>query len=384
MKPTCFLLFALLSFSSLAQKFNGIESNMSTIFRLSDAKSRSISPENFTGEKGKGGMATEGTGSKASRDLGQGWKVSPSVRIKSKTIFTVAEITGPGSIQHIWMTPTGNWRHSIIRFYWDDETEPSIEVPVGDFFGMGWGKYANLNSLAVSVNPGSAFNSYWPMPFRKKCKITMENLDDNDMILYYQVDYLLTDVPSDAAYFHAQFRRVHNLPYKQDYVLIDNIKGKGHYVGTYIAYEAHENGWWGEGEIKFFMDGDTQWPTIIGTGTEDYFCGSYDWDTRKKNAAGVDVVEYTEYSGPYVGLHQVIRGDGHYQVMQRFGMYRWHINDPIRFEKDLKVTIQALGWRSDGRYLPLQDDIASVVFWYQADPHTPFPKLPLRDDLDVY
>jgi len=329
-------------------------------------------------------MATDGTGAKASRDLGQGWKVSPSVRIKSKTTFTVAEITGPGSIQHIWMTPTGNWRHSIIRFYWDDETEASVEVPVGDFFGMGWGKYAALNSLAVSVNPGSAFNCYWPMPFRKKCKITMENISDSDMTLYYQVDYLLTDVPSDAAYFHAQFRRVHNLPYKQDYVLIDNVKGKGHYVGTYMAYEVHENGWWGEGEIKFFMDGDTQWPTIAGTGTEDYFCGSYDWDTRKKNAAGVEVVDYTEYTGPYVGLHQVIRGDGHYQVMQRFGMYRWHINDPIRFEKDLKVTIQALGWRSDGRYLPLQDDIASVVFWYQTDPHTPFPKLPSRDELDVY
>jgi hypothetical protein len=282
------------------------------------------------------------------------------------------------------MTPTGNWRHSIIRFYWDDETEPSIEVPVGDFFGMGWGKYAPLNSLAVAVNPGSAFNCYWPMPFRKKCKITMENLDDNDMTLFYQVDYLLTDVPPDAAYFHAQFRRVHNLPYKQDYVLVDNIKGKGHYVGTYMAYEVHENGWWGEGEIKFFMDGDTQWPTIAGTGTEDYFCGSYDWDTKKKNEAGVEVVEYTEYTGPYAGLHQVIRGDGHYQVMQRFGMYRWHINDPIRFDKDLKVTIQALGWRSDGRYLPLQDDIASVVFWYQTEPHTTFPKLPLRDDLDTY
>jgi len=384
MKSSALILFVLISISALGQKFNGIESNMGNLFRLSDAKSRSISPENFNGEKGKGGMATEGTGSKASRDLGQGWKVSPSVRIKSKTTFTVAEITGPGSIQHIWMTPTGNWRHSIIRFYWDDEKEPSVEVPVGDFFGMGWGKYSPLNSLAIAVNPGSAFNCYWPMPFRKKCKITMENLSDTDMTLFYQVDYLLTDVPSDAAYFHAQFRRVHNLPYKQDYVLIDNIKGKGHYVGTYMAYEVHENGWWGEGEIKFFMDGDTDFATIVGTGTEDYFCGSYDWDTRKKNEAGVEVVDYTEYTGPYAGLHQVIRGDGHYQVMQRFGMYRWHINDPIRFEKDLKVTIQALGWRNDGRYLPLQDDIASVVFWYQTDPHTPFPRLPSRDELDVY
>lgn len=376
-----FLLFFPLAL--FGQKFNGIESGMSNLYRLSDAKSRSISPENFTGEKGKGGMATEGTGSNASRDLGQGWKVSPSVKIKAKTTFTVAEITGPGSIQHIWMTPTGNWRYSIIRFYWDDETEPSIEVPVGDFFGMGWGKYSHLNSLAVSVNPGSAFNCYWPMPFRKKCKITMENIGESDMVLYYQVDYLLTDVPTDAAYFHAQFKRVSRLPYKQDYTIVENIKGKGHYVGTYMAYEVHDNGWWGEGEIKFFMDGDLQYPTICGTGTEDYFCGSYDFDTKRKVVDGLEVTDYTEFSTPYVGLHQVIKGDGHYNVMQRFGMYRWHITDPIRFDKDLKVTIQALGWRPDGRYLPLQDDIATVAYWYQSEPHTTFPKLPSRDELDV-
>ncbi len=387
MNKLLFTLFAMGSFHILiAQKpvlYNGLDNNLGNLFRLSDAKTRSISPENFNGEKGKGGMATTGTGSNASRDLGQGWKVSPSVRIKSKTIFTIAEITGPGAIQHIWMTPTGNWRYSIIRFYWDDETTPSVEVPVGDFFGMGWGQYAHLNSLAVTVNPGSAFNCYWTMPFRKKCRITMENIDESDMVLYYQVDYALTEVPSDAAYFHAQFRRTNPIPFKQNYVLVDSIKGKGQYVGTYIAWGVHNNGWWGEGEIKFFMDGDTDFPTICGTGTEDYFCGSYDFDTRKKNAAGVDVVDYTEFSTAYAGLHQVIRGDGHYSVSQRFGMYRWHITDPIRFDKDLRVTIQALGWRSGGRYLPLQDDISSVVFWYQAEPHGAFPVLPVKDRLEV-
>ncbi|MEO8962856.1 MAG: glycoside hydrolase family 172 protein [Ginsengibacter sp.] len=374
-------------FASLASfgqgKYNGIESNMSNIYRLSDAKTRSISPENFTGAKGQGGMATEGTGKSASRDLGQGWKVSPSVVIKSHTIFTVAEIDGPGSIQHIWMTPTGNWRNSILRFYWDGETNPSVEAPVGDFFCMGWGEYAPLQSLAVCVNPGSAFNCYWPMPFRKKCRITMENIDDKDMVLYYQVDYILTEVPSDAAYFHAQFRRVNPLPYKGVYTLVDNIKGRGQYVGTYMAWGVHNNGWWGEGEIKFYIDGDTKYPTINGTGTEDYFCGSYDFDTRKKNAAGVEEVNYTEFCTPYAGLHQVIRGDGHYKVSQRFGLYRWHITDPIRFEKDLKVTIQALGWRSGGRYLSLRDDIASTVFWYQAEPHNAFPALPDNDGLEV-
>jgi hypothetical protein len=369
--------------ASAQEKFNGLGVNLGNLYRLSDAKTRSISPENLNGEKGKGGMATTGTGAGPSKELGQKWKVSPSVVIKKHTIYTVAEIDGPGAIQHIWMTPTGNWRYSILRFYWDDETTPSVEVPVGDFFCMGWGKYSPLQSLAVVVNPGSAFNCYWPMPFRKKCRITMENIDDRDMVLYYQVDYTLTDVPKDAGYFHAQFRRVNPLPFKKDYVLVDSIKGKGQYVGTYLAYGSHKNGWWGEGEIKFFMDGDTQFPTVNGTGTEDYFCGSYDFDSSKKNNAGIETSEYTEFCSPYSGLPQVIRGDGHYEVAQRFGLYRWHIADPIRFEKDLKVTIQDLGWHSDGRYMPLQDDIASVVFWYQSEPHGAFPVFPSKDELEV-
>ncbi|MBS1526629.1 MAG: DUF2961 domain-containing protein [Bacteroidetes bacterium] len=366
------------------QKFDGLNMNMGNIYRLSDAKTRSISPENFNGEKGKGGIATTGTGAGPSRDLGQKWKVSPSVVIKKHTTFTIAEIDGPGAIQHIWMTPTGNWRYSIIRFYWDDETEPSVEVPVGDFFCMGWGKYAPVTSLAVVVNPGSGLNCYWPMPFRKKCRITMENIDNKDMVLYYQVDYTLTDVPKDAGYFHAQFRRVNPLPYKKDYVLVDSIRGKGQYVGTYMAYGSNKNGWWGEGEIKFFMDGDSEFPTINGTGTEDYFNGAYDFDSETLNkATGQPESQYTEFSGPYTGLPQVIRGDGHYNIAQRFGLYRWHIMDPIRFEKDLKVTIQDLGWHADGRYMPLQDDIASVVYWYQSEPHNPFPKLPSKDQLEV-
>jgi len=365
------------------EKYNGMDAGLSNIYRLSDAKSRSISPENFTGEKGKGGMALKGTGESAARDLGKGWKLSPSVEIKAHTTFTVAEINGSGSVQHIWMTPTGVWRNSIIRFYWDDEKTPSVEAPVGDFFGMGWGQYSALRSLAVCVNPGSAFNCYWPMPFRKKCRITMENNDEKSMMLYYQVDYILTEVPSDAAYFHAQFRRVNPLVSKSVVTLLDGVQGRGQYVGTYLAWGVHNNGWWGEGEIKFYMDGDTDYPTICGTGTEDYFCGSYDFDTRKKNAAGVEETEYTEFNTPYSGLAQVIRGDGHYNVSQRFGLYRWHITDPIRFEKNLRVTIQALGWRSEGRYLPLQDDIASTVFWYQTEPHQSFPSFPDKDALEV-
>jgi hypothetical protein len=361
---------------SAQQTFNGLNMNMGNLSRLSKAKTRSISPENFTGEKGKAGMAITGTGEKAARDLGQGWKISPSIRIKSKETFTLADIQGAGAIQHIWMTPTGNWRFLIFRIYWDGETEPSVEAPVGDFFACGWGSYAQLSSLAICVNPGSAFNCYWEMPFRKSCKITMENIADEDMVLYYQIDYTLTEVPEEAAYFHAQFRRVNPLPYKDVYTLLDGVKGWGHYVGTYMAWGVNSTGWWGEGEIKFYIDGDKDFPTICGTGTEDYFCGSYNFENRVTK-------QYQEFTTPYAGLPQVIRPDGVYSSQQRFGLYRWHIMDPIRFEKDLRVTIQALGWRSGGRYLPLQDDIASVAFWYQKEPHAAFPKLPDKDYLEV-
>ena len=375
-----FLLFGPVFIYSQAP-YNGIEGGLGNIFRLSEAKSRSISAENTRGEKGKGGIAGDGQPAGTPGALGQGWKGSPCVTIKSKTTYTVAEINGQGSIQHIWMTPTGNWRYSILRFYWDDETEPSVEVPVGDFFCMGWGKYAPVQSLAVCVNPGSAFNCYWPMPFRKKCRITMENMADQDMTLFYQIDYIETKVPPDAAYFHAQYRRVNPVPFKENYVLVDSIQGKGQYVGTYMAYGSYRNGWWGEGEIKFYMDGDTKFPTICGTGTEDYFCGSYNFETRQK-IAGIEVAKYTEFTNPYSGLAQVISGDGLYNVSQRFGLYRWHIADPIRFDQNLKVTIQDLGWKN-GHLYPLKDDISTVVFWYQVDPHNPFPKLPSRDELEI-
>lgn len=366
--------------SSAQSQFNGLNMNMGNLHILSDAKTRSISPENFTGEKGKGGMATleEGNAANAARDLGQGWKVNPYIHIEPGQTFTLAEIDGPGAIQQIWMTPTGNWRYSIIRFYWDDETEPSVEVPVGDFFAVGWGEFKQISSLAVCVNPGSALNCYWTMPFRKKARVTMENLDDKRMTLYYQINYTLTDIPDDAAYFHAQFRRTNPLPYKSDYTIVDGIKGKGHYVGTFIAWGSNNNGWWGEGEIKFFMDGDKKFPTICGTGTEDYFCGSYNFATR--NAEGKSV--YTDYTTPYAGFY-LVPTDNYFRSQTRFGMYRWHVQDPVRFEKDLRVTIQALGWRSGGRYLPLQDDISSVAFWYQKEPHAAFPKLPDRDYLEI-
>jgi hypothetical protein len=373
----------LLIFSSISANAQQATNVMSGLYKLPEAKSRSISPENLTGGKGSGGAALAGTGGSPARELGQGWKVSPSRVIQSKETLTLAEIDSSGIINHMWMTATGNWRFEILRIYWDDEKTPSVEVPLGDFFCQGWGTYAPVISLPVCVNPGSAFNCYWQMPFRKKCRITLENIADQPMLIYYQVDYSLTSVSSDAAYFHAQFRRVNPVPFKQDYVLVDSIKGKGQYVGTYMAWAPHDNGWWGEGEIKFFIDGDKDFPTICGTGTEDYFCGSYDFDTNVKNAAGIEERQFTTYSTPYAGLNQVIKGDGHYAGQERFGMYRWHLTDAIRFDKGLKITMQDLGWHKDGRYMPLQDDIASTVFWYQVGPHNPFPPLPDRDHLEV-
>ena len=186
------------------------------------------------------------------------------------------------------------------------------------------------------------------------------------MRIYYQIDYSLMNVPEDTMYFHAQFRRTNPLPYKTPYTILDGVKGKGHYVGTYLAWGVHNNGWWGEGEIKFYMDGDQEYPTICGTGTEDYFCGSYDFENPVTHDS------YVPFSGPYTGL-QVIEPDRLYRSQMRFGMYRWHLTDPICFEKELKVTIQALGWREGGRYLPLQDDIASVAFWYQQLPYELYP-----------
>ncbi len=387
MKKITLLLLSLAMFGAVSaqEKFNGLDMNMGSLSRLSDAQTRSISPENFTGAKGKGGMADPvkqkgqrnvANNAMQARELGIGWKVNPYILIEPGETITIAEIEGSGAIQHIWMTPTGNWQYSILRFYWDDETEPSVEVPVGPFFGMAWNRFAPLNSIPMTVNPGSAFNSFWKMPFRKKCRITVENINpDETMSLYYQIDYTLTEVGEDEAYFHAQYRRSDKNT-NSDHVIIDGIKGKGHYVGTFMAVGVNNNGWWGEGEIKFFMDGDKDFATIVGTGTEDYFLGSYNFENKETR-------QYQEYSTPYAGLHQVIRPDGLYNSQQRFGMYRWHVLDPIRFEKDLRVTIQDLGWRSNHRYLPQNSDIITVAYWYQREPHARFPTLPERNRLEV-
>ncbi len=353
--------------------------DMGGLYHLKDAETRSISPENFTGEKGKGGMATldEGGAAEAARELGQGWKVNPYIHIQPGETFTLADFDGSGIINQIWMTPVGDYRLMILRFYWDDETEPSVEAPVGDFFAAGWGmkNEPRITSLAVCVNPRSGFNAYWQMPFRKGFRVTMQNLGEKQVSLYYQINFSLEAVSEDTPCFHAQFRRVNPLPYKEVFTIVDGIRGRGQYVGTYLAHGANSPGWWGEGEVKFYIDGDQEFPTICGTGEEDYFCGSYGYNERKEG----DKEVYDSFSSPYTGFYHV----PHEGAQRRFGQYRWHVTDPVRFNEDLRITIQSLGWQSEGRYLPLEDDLASVAYWYQTEPHNPFPALPEKDRLII-
>jgi len=326
---------------------------------LSDAETRSISAENPNGEKGGGAKEIPGPG--ASDMLGQGWKVRPCITLDAGTTTTLADIEGPGIIQHIWITvDTKAYRDTIIRFYWDDEDTPSIEVPLGDFFCNGHGLRYNVTSLPIAVNPSGGFNIYFPMPFREHAKITIENQRWEAIGgFFYQITYALTEVPENAGYFHAQWRRSMTTREYPEHVILDGIKGQGHYVGTFLAWTQFSNGWWGEGEMKFYIDGDDKFPTICGTGTEDYFGGAWCFGAT--------------FSTAFLGypLHRKEPGE-----VPKHGLYRWHIMDPIHFKKQLKNTIQALGWWPNGRFEPLTDDISSVGYWYQAEPHAQFPKMP--------
>ncbi len=353
-------------------------SGLSTISALRNVQTRSISPENFDGSTGKGGMATEGTGADCARDLGTGWKISPSVDIKPGETFELANITTAGKITHIWMTThTDNWRTLILRAFWDGANEPAVEVPYGDFFCNGWGVFAQVDSQPIAANPNGGFNSYWPMPFQESARLTIENTSTVDVRIYYQITYELGGDYSNEGYFHSQWRRSNPLEELTPHVILEGVEGHGQYVGTYIAWGSNSNGWWGEGEIKFYLDDDTDYPTICGTGTEDYFGGAWNFDVPGDG--------YTTFSTPYLGMPQVIRPDGLYVSQQRFGMYRFHIQDPINFSKGVpRVDIQALGWRSGWRYLPLRDDIASTAMFYLDRPTARRPRTPSVDDLEVH
>ncbi len=362
--------------------FDGMNMGLGQIAKLSGAKTRSISAENVYGRKGAGGQAEVGDQPQAdveaigqawddgapSRDLGQGWKVRPCITLRAGETATLMDVDGPGCIQHIWMT-TGieSFRDVILRFYWDGEQTPSVECPLGDLFCCGWRTHAKVAALPINVNPSNALNCFFPMPFRKHARITAENRGPEERRgFFYTINYAEGPVADDEAYFHAQFRRSNPLPYGTDYTIVDGIAGRGQYVGTFMAWQQNNTGWWGEGEIKMFLDGDGEFPTICGTGTEDYFLGAWGFADN--------------FTAPFAG-YPYGACDG--KAGNRHSLYRFHIMDPVRFETDLRVTMQAIGWRSEGRYLPLQDDISSVAYWYQAEPHAPFAALPGRDALEI-
>jgi hypothetical protein len=337
---------------------------------LTEWETRSVSPENPTGEKGGGARAAPNPAdpdlsySGASVPLGRGWKVRPFVKPLAGQTLTLMDVKGPGAIQHIWMATESSWlgngRASVLRFYWDGELTPSIEVPLTDFFAVGHDLFAPVNSLAVIVNPTAALNCYWPMPFRKSARITLSNESEKDLsLLAYQITYGKGEVPSDAGYMHAQWRRSTTHRDHPEHVIVDGVHGQGRYVGTFLAWTQLSDGWFGEGEVKFYLDGDRDFPTICGTGTEDYFGGSYGFPAP--------------FSGPYSGCPLRHHGE---QGPPKWGMYRWHILDPVCFRNDLKVSIQALGWWPNRTYQPLADDVASVAYWYQREPHATFPAFP--------
>ncbi len=340
-------------------------------------RSFSLSAENITGEKGKGAMCPveEGTAHVAARELGVGWKVNPCLEIAAKGKLTLADISGQGVIKHIWITDTlAEERCLILRIYFDGHQNPAVEAPLSDFFAAAiHNEYRQLSSIAVCVNPQKAMNCYFEMPYFTGFRIEVENLSTSSGHIYYQIDCEEKELPEDTLYFHAQFRRQNPIPYKTPYTILDNVKGNGHYVGTYLFWGVKSNGWWGEGEIKFYIDGDGEYPTICGTGTEDYFCGSHNFDVKGK---------YTEFCTPYAGMYKVERTDETYQAQRYFNMYRWHVTDPIYFKNDLKVTIQALGWRSEGRYRALMDDISSVAYWYSDTLDDVYPTFPTKDELE--
>lgn len=329
---------------------------------LRNVRTRSISAENPTGSPGGGAHAEPDRWNKARR-LGKGWKVRPAIGLEPHATNLLADIEGPGIIQHIWITCEPRaLRSTVLRMTWDDAPHPAVEVPLGDFFANGHGLRYDVTSLPVVVAPGGGMNAYWPMPFRKRARIEVHSdLDEKFWGFFYQITYALTEVPDDAALFHAQWRRAITDRSAPEHVILDGVRGQGHYVGTHLSWIQRSPGWWGEGEVKFFIDGDPpQHPTICGTGTEDYVGGAWGFDGRT-------------FSAPFFGypLHRV--APGHPPL---HAMYRWHVPDPICFEQDLRVTVQAIGLDADELYRFLDDDLASVAYWYQREPYGPFPPMP--------
>src|SRR5690625_4590449 len=239
-------------------------------------RSRSITAENPHGQKGMGG--------KYASNLGVGRKGRAYLPLASGDTLTLADIQGPGVIRHIWITvpdvtDAGPFvlRNLVLRIHWDHRALPAVEVPLGDFFCNGFGTRAQVTSEPIVVAPTGGMNSFLQMPFRERARITLTSEHPGDIeAVFFQIDYSLDDELSESTgYLHAQWRRTQNAPFGDDHVIVDGIQGAGSYIGTYVALTALGRYWWGEGEVKFYMDGDDEFPTICGTGLEDYVGGAW-------------------------------------------------------------------------------------------------------------
>lgn len=359
------------------------DSSYLDIARLRAAKTRSISAENPTGEKGRGALAKPGDDpwcTDAASDLGRGWKVRPCLRhLEPGQSVVLADIEGPGVVRHIWCTVLAEVHRTLAwEVTYDDAPEPSIRTPLGDFFANGIDGRALVASQPVAVNPKGGMNSYWPMPFRKRLRLAVRN-DGPKTIpeFFYQVTYTLEDVEAEAGYLHASWARSLTTRENPQHLILDRVRGRGHYAGTYLVWNQLSNGWWGEGEVKFFIDGDADdAPTICGTGTEDYFGGAWGFVMDHERD-----MRPTTYTTAYLGYPQAVY-DPTNKAGARIpshGLYRWHLPDPVHFEQDLRVSIQALGWWPNGRFQPLTDDLASTAFYYLSEPIAANPLPPVAE-----
>ena len=316
--------------------------------------SRSISFENPTGAPGEGG--------KAASALGVGRKGAPARTIKPGEEVQLCDIEGPGTIRHIWITTARepvNQRALIVRAWWDDQDHPSIECPIGDFFGFAHGKIMPYQSAVHSVGSTGGRNIWLPMPFVKRVKMTFCNQAQQEVPLFYQIDYTIGDQhPTDVGRLHVLFRRENPTTQKQDFELLPQRQNKGRFIGSVIGIRnLHPEQWWGEGEVKVYMDGDQEFPTICGTGSEDYV--GLAW--------GIQQTPFL-YNG--CSLDQKDETSGHVFV----SMYRWHLPDPIAWQREARITIQQISWTNG--LAETQDDWSCATFWYEPVPSAPLPALP--------
>ncbi|MEU0922907.1 DUF2961 domain-containing protein [Streptomyces samsunensis] len=344
-------------------------------------RSRSINAENRTGAAGGAGRAAS--------PLGPGRKGSAYLPLPAGESLTLAEIDGPGVIRHIWITvaertPDGGpfvLRDLVLRAYWEGSETPAVEVPLGDFFCNGFATRALVTSVPIVVAPTGGMNAYFPMPFRTHARLTLESQHDADLPhVFYQVDYTTGDeIGADTGYFHAQWRRSNgSTPLGTDHVVLDGVRGRGTYVGTYIALASLQRYWWGEGEVKFFVDDDEELPTLCSTGLEDYAGGAWAFQDALRNDPEPEVLTFSApYSGyPYHSARDTTRASPFATHMPPMhGLYRWHLPDPIYFEERLKVTLQQIGAWDHGLF-ERQDDLSTTAYWYQDSPNSPRAPLP--------